>query len=220
MRSSPATAADRSRTARVTEVAGRDKLRAKVRIVHHRPAASGRTVVQALPRPNGPNWPSTWLTQARRRPHRAVAGRLVRVPLTGKSDRASGSGAGPRRLQARRAWVPEITVLAAPPILRFRCPPMAASGVVAVLHEAGTGFATLPLADAKEIVLVIGPEGGIDDSRLADLTEARRDRRSARPRKVRTPPPPQSLGAIGVMTQRWSMNAQLGTGQPGDGGLR
>ncbi|HMS75054.1 16S rRNA (uracil(1498)-N(3))-methyltransferase [Gordonia sp. (in: high G+C Gram-positive bacteria)] len=195
----------------VTEVAGKDKLRAKVRTFtftdRPRPAV---TVVQALPKAERSELAVDLATQAGA--DRIVPWQAARCVSrwTGKSDkgiRKWEQAAEAAAKQARRAWVPEITALAGTTDVRFRCAAaMAAGGVVAVLHEeAGTGFATLPLADAKEIVLVIGPEGGIDDNELADLTALGATAVQLGPEVLRTATAAAvALGAIGVMTQRWS----------------
>ena len=57
----------------------------------------------------------------------------------------------------------------------------------------------------REIVLVIGPEGGIDDNELADLTALGATAVQLGPEVLRTATAAAvALGAIGVMTQRWS----------------
>jgi 16S rRNA (uracil1498-N3)-methyltransferase len=72
--------------------------------------------------------------------------------------------------QSRRAWVPEIT------------PPQRTAGVAAriggaaaayVLHEEAVDrLAAVSPPTAGEIVLVVGPEGGVDESELAVFTAA------------------------------------------------
>lgn len=72
--------------------------------------------------------------------------------------------------QSRRPWFPHVAPLAGTDevagLLRA-----AALGVV--LHEAATGaLATLTVPTAGDVVLVVGPEGGIDDSELAAFAAA------------------------------------------------
>jgi 16S rRNA (uracil1498-N3)-methyltransferase len=84
--------------------------------------------------------------------------------------------------QSRRARVPEVrpdvTTAALADVVRVT---VAAGGLVAVLHEDATEtLGTLPLpaatpepgAPTLEVLVVVGPEGGISDAELARLTEA------------------------------------------------
>ncbi|GAB03848.1 16S rRNA (uracil(1498)-N(3))-methyltransferase [Gordonia amarae] len=194
----------------VVDVAGKDKLRAVVRTFTYadRPRPTV-TVVQALPKAERSELAVDLATQAGA--DRIVPWQAARCVSrwTGKSDkgiRKWEQAAEAAAKQARRAWVPEITDLAGTTDVRSRCAAvMAAGGVVAVLHEeATTGFASLPLASAKEIVLVVGPEGGIDETELADLTALGAIAVLLGPEVLRTATAAAvALGAIGVMTPRW-----------------
>lgn len=67
--------------------------------------------------------------------------------------------------QARRSWFPEVRAVASTDdvveLLR-------AASVPVVLHEAASGpIADLPVPGRAEIVVVVGPEGGITDEELA-----------------------------------------------------
>ena len=88
-----------------------------------------------------------------------------------KGDRAAKSLAKWRSAaresakQARRAWFPEVTDVASTEtvvgLLRDASVPV-------VLHEAASGpLADLPVPGQAEIVIVVGPEGGIADQELA-----------------------------------------------------
>ena len=67
--------------------------------------------------------------------------------------------------QSRRAWVPDVRELASTVDVAARV-----SGGL-ILHEsAGTPLADVALPDGGEIVLVVGPEGGIADDELAAFT--------------------------------------------------
>jgi 16S rRNA (uracil1498-N3)-methyltransferase len=106
--------------------------------------------------------------------------------------------------QARRPWFPDVEEPVTTAALARR---VADVDLALVLHEAGTE----PLADlgprlrvARDVLLVVGPEGGVSDEELAALTAA-----GARP--VRLGPEvlrastaaAVALGALGVLTNRW-----------------
>jgi 16S rRNA (uracil1498-N3)-methyltransferase len=71
--------------------------------------------------------------------------------------------------QARRPWVPVVEDPVGTPALARR----AAGATALVLHEdAGEALAAVPLPAAGDVLLVVGPEGGITDRELAALTAA------------------------------------------------
>jgi 16S rRNA (uracil1498-N3)-methyltransferase len=106
--------------------------------------------------------------------------------------------------QSRRAWLPEVE----PPIgtgaLADRC---AAADLALVLHEDGAEpIAALSdeLSQAREVLLVVGPEGGIGADELAALVE--RGARATRlgPQVLRASTAAAvALGALGALTHRW-----------------
>lgn len=66
--------------------------------------------------------------------------------------------------QARRTWFPEVTGLASTEAVGRM---LRAAGRAVVLHEdASVSLASLPLPDRGEVVVVVGPEGGISDAEL------------------------------------------------------
>ncbi|HEX6871119.1 MAG TPA: 16S rRNA (uracil(1498)-N(3))-methyltransferase [Micromonosporaceae bacterium] len=72
--------------------------------------------------------------------------------------------------QARRAWLPEVTEPESTNRLSAR---IANSGGAFVLHEeASDRLSSVVLPDAAELVLVVGPEGGITPEELAVFTAA------------------------------------------------
>lgn len=73
--------------------------------------------------------------------------------------------------QARRAWFPEVAPLATTAGVADL---VGNADLAIVLHEApgGTALADLDLDDVRDLVVVIGPEGGITDAELARLTAA------------------------------------------------
>jgi 16S rRNA (uracil1498-N3)-methyltransferase len=73
--------------------------------------------------------------------------------------------------QARRAWVPDVVdqvTKVGALVSRVK-----AARLALVLHEsAAQPLAAIEVPDAGEVLIVIGPEGGITDSELAAMTEA------------------------------------------------
>lgn len=110
--------------------------------------------------------------------------------------------------QARRAWLPPVGEPVDTAELARRCAALgAAGGAALVLHESATlaiRAALEGLAPLAELLLVVGPEGGVTDEELAELAAA-----GARP--VRLGPQvlrastaaAVALGAIGALTGRW-----------------
>ncbi|MCR5977105.1 16S rRNA (uracil(1498)-N(3))-methyltransferase [Gordonia jinghuaiqii] len=195
----------------ISEIRGKDTLVASVRELSFEARPTPQvTLVQALPKSERSELAVDLATEA---------GVDVIVPWqamrcvsrwTGKADkgvakwRAAASAAAK---QSRRPWVPDVTDLAGTIDVRARCADaVAAGGVVAVLHEeAARPLAELPLGDAGEIVLVVGPEGGLDDTEVADLTALGAHAVVLGPEVLRTSTAAAvALGAIGVLTRRWS----------------
>lgn len=105
--------------------------------------------------------------------------------------------------QSRRAWLPEVTDQHGTAAVAARI--AAAAGAI-VLHEA----ATAPLAAAElpatgDLVIVVGPEGGIADAELAEFTAA-----GARPARLgstvlrASTAGAAALAVLAVRTGRWS----------------
>ncbi|WP_182357633.1 16S rRNA (uracil(1498)-N(3))-methyltransferase [Tomitella gaofuii] len=108
--------------------------------------------------------------------------------------------------QARRPRVPRIEPLHDTPVLVDRVRAAAeAGGLVLVLHESATG--TLPrdaIAAAGDVMLIVGPEGGVDGAEIAALTEAGARPVRLGPEVLRTSAAAAvALGAIGVLSSRW-----------------
>lgn len=76
--------------------------------------------------------------------------------------------------QARRCRIPDVEMpLTSKQFAARTRDVVAAGGAVVVLHEDATSpLATVPLPDAGELLVVVGPEGGISDGEVAQLTEA------------------------------------------------
>lgn len=105
--------------------------------------------------------------------------------------------------QSRRAWLPEVDELAS---TRTVAGLIGAAAGALVLHEAATtALASVPLPAGGDLVLVVGPEGGLDDTELAGFTEA-----GATPVRLGTPVLRTStagaaaLAALSLRTGRWS----------------
>ena len=72
--------------------------------------------------------------------------------------------------QSRRGWFPEVAEPVGTTALGQRC---AAAAACLVLHEsAADPLPSVPLPAAGELLLVVGPEGGITEAELATLTAA------------------------------------------------
>ena len=72
--------------------------------------------------------------------------------------------------QSRRTWFPEVTELAGTAEVAAL---LSAAAVAAVLHEsAGSPLAAVGLPAAGDVVLVVGPEGGLSDDELGAFRDA------------------------------------------------
>lgn len=108
--------------------------------------------------------------------------------------------------QSRRPWVPVISDLvgiAGVTDLVHRIRDM--DGVSAVLHESATSSLTeLSLPRVRNIVLIVGPEGGLSEGELAALDDAGACAVLLGPEVLRTSTAAAvALGAIGALTDRW-----------------
>jgi len=106
--------------------------------------------------------------------------------------------------QARRPWLPEVFE---PVDTRALAGRVAAAARAVVLHEsATTPLADVPLPAAGELVLVVGPEGGVDDAELAELAAAGAVPARLGPAVLRASTAGVvALGALGVLTGRWAL---------------
>lgn len=195
----------------VEGIEGRDMLRCRVltRGIEERPTPVV-TLVQALPKSERSELAVESATEAgidRIVPWQSA--RCVARWAGPKADKGVAkwrNAAAAAAKQARRAWEPAVTDLADTPAVVERARGVvAAGGVVAVLHEsAGTSIVDLPLADAEEILLVVGPEGGITDEELAALAAVGARAVVLGPHVLRTSTAAAvALGAVGALTTRW-----------------
>jgi 16S rRNA (uracil1498-N3)-methyltransferase len=108
--------------------------------------------------------------------------------------------------QSRRAHIPSVDGVLSTAALAQRIADVVASGgAVLALHESATGQLTdLGLAQAKSVMLVVGPEGGIAPDELATMTAAGAMAVRLSPTVLRTSTAAAvALGALGVLTPRW-----------------
>lgn len=106
--------------------------------------------------------------------------------------------------QSRRGWVPPVAEPVSTEALGRRC--AAAAGCLVLHEKAAETLPAVPLPTAGELLLIVGPEGGITEAELAALTVA-----GGRP--VRLGPGvlrsssvgAVALGAIGALSLRWTM---------------
>jgi 16S rRNA (uracil1498-N3)-methyltransferase len=105
--------------------------------------------------------------------------------------------------QARRAWSPEVRE---PASTRALASLVTEAACALVLHESATAMlADVPLPAAGDVLLVVGPEGGVTDEELAQLTAAGAKAVRLGPEVLRASTAAAvALGALGVLTPRWS----------------
>ncbi len=104
--------------------------------------------------------------------------------------------------QARRAHIPEVTEPVGTPELAELC----ATVSRALVLESGitTRLTEIELPPQGDILLIVGPEGGITDEELATLTAAGATAIRLGPTVLRTSTAAAvALGALGVLTDRW-----------------
>jgi 16S rRNA (uracil1498-N3)-methyltransferase len=195
-----------------SEVIGaqRDRLELKV---HTRtvaaPASPRVTVVQALPKSDRSELAVELMTEA---------GADAIVPWQAARCIANWEGKAAKAVdkwrtaartaarQSRRAYIPDVADLhGTRDLLELVCRAKESGAVIAALHESGTSrFTELPFADVPAIVLIVGPEGGLDDAELSALSDAGADIVLLGPTVLRTSTAAAvALGALGALTPRW-----------------
>jgi 16S rRNA (uracil1498-N3)-methyltransferase len=104
--------------------------------------------------------------------------------------------------QARRPWLPVVEEPVTTAALARR---IAAVDLAVVLHEAGTErLVDVPLPQRGDLLLVVGPEGGVTETEIDALVAA-----GARPVRLgaevlrASTAAAVALGALGVLTPRW-----------------
>ena len=195
----------------VVEQAGRDGLQARVLDRWQVPlVAPSATVVQALPKAERSELAIESATEAGA--DALVAWQAARCVARWDGARADK---GLRRWravaraaaqQSRRAHIPSVDgVLSTAALVQRIGEVVASGGAVLALHESAAGRLTdLSLAQAKSVMLVVGPEGGIAADELAAMTGAGAVAVRLGPTVLRTSTAAAvALGALGVLTPRW-----------------
>lgn len=104
--------------------------------------------------------------------------------------------------QSRRAWHPVVEE----PVTTAALARRAAAATTLVLHESATvALADVPLPADGDVLLVVGPEGGVTDEEIAALQAAGARAVRLGPEVLRASTAAAvALGALGVLTGRWS----------------
>lgn len=104
--------------------------------------------------------------------------------------------------QARRAWVPEVTE----PVSTRQLAPMLAEADLALVLDgvASESFADVEFPEKGELMLVVGPEGGVAPEERDAFVEAGARGVRLGPTVLRTSTAAAvALGALGALTARW-----------------
>ncbi|MGH3787621.1 MAG: 16S rRNA (uracil(1498)-N(3))-methyltransferase [Pseudonocardiaceae bacterium] len=106
--------------------------------------------------------------------------------------------------QARRGWFPEVCEPVSTAVLGQRC--AAAAGCLVLHEQALDPLPSVPLPPAGELMLIVGPEGGITEAELAVLTAAGGRPVRLGPNVLRSSSAGVvALGSIGALSQRWEL---------------
>lgn len=106
--------------------------------------------------------------------------------------------------QSRRLFVPEVTEQLKRPSALPSLLPDATSTRILVLHESATKSIAEVDLDVDDVVLVVGPEGGVSDDELSAFAELGAEPIVLGPQVLRTASAAAvALGALGVLTPRW-----------------
>ncbi|GAB2659059.1 16S rRNA (uracil(1498)-N(3))-methyltransferase [Gordonia jinhuaensis] len=204
----------------VTGTAGKDVLTADVVELRVTPPPNPLvTVVQALPKSERSELAVDLATEAGA--DRIVAWQAARCVARWAGPRAAKGIARWRATaraaakQSRRPWIPTVDgPIDTAQLLQQVHAVLDAGGAVAVLHEqAHTPLAELAAgldpATPSELMLVVGPEGGLDDSEVDAIVAAGGTPVLLGPQVLRTSSAAAvALGALGVLTDRWSPAAE------------
>lgn len=176
------------------------------------PAAPTVTVVQALPKSDRSELAIELATEAGADAFVAwQASRCVARWEGGRADKGLRRWRAVARAaarQSRRPHIPTVTgVVTTDELVSDVREAVSAGGTtVLAMHESATDPLTkLSFAQADSLMLVIGPEGGIADEEIAELSEAGAKPVRLGPTVLRTSTAAAvALGALGAMTPRWA----------------
>jgi 16S rRNA (uracil1498-N3)-methyltransferase len=196
----------------VESTVAKDRLRYRVVARRVVPAPSPAvTLVQALPKSDRSELTVELATEAG--VDRIVAWQSARCVTRWVGSRAEkgirkwASTAATAAKQSRRPHIPAVDgPVGTAGVREIVAESVGTGGVAVVLHEAATEpLGEVPLAGATTVVLVVGPEGGIDPDELDDLRALGARPVRLGPEVLRTSTAAAvALGAIGVRTDRWS----------------
>lgn len=208
----PITLSDGRGVLAASEVVAAQKDRLELTVLDRRvaePVTPAVTVVQALPKSDRSELAVELMTEAGAdaivpwQAGRSVANWEGKAAKGVDKWRAAARSAA---RQSRRAYIPGV----AEPhrtrdVVELVRRTVADGGVAAALHEAGARpFTQLPFAGAGRVVLIVGPEGGLDDAEIAAFTEAGASAVVLGPTVLRTSTAAAvALGALGALTARW-----------------
>ncbi|GGG02899.1 ribosomal RNA small subunit methyltransferase E [Rhodococcoides trifolii] len=108
--------------------------------------------------------------------------------------------------QSRRAYVPDVRDLHdTRAVLALVRDTVARGGIAAALHEsARKPLVAMGFRETTEVLLIVGPEGGLDDREIDALVDAGAEPVLLGPTVLRTSTAAAvALGALGVLTDRW-----------------
>lgn len=193
-----------ARTCQVTAVSGRDRMDVVVESVEEIPPANPRvTIVQAIPKSERSELTVDLLTQAGA--DRIVAWQSQRTiaKWAGKEAKSLAkwqAAAEAAAKQSRRATIPEVVgVVDAAGVDKL----IAEADLAIILHEE----ASTPLRELNftgNVVVIIGPEGGVSPEELHRFTAAGAHTVKLGPEVLRTASAGMvALAAIGVLSDRW-----------------
>jgi 16S rRNA (uracil1498-N3)-methyltransferase len=175
------------------------------------PSAPEVTIVQALPKSDRSELAIELATEAGADAFVAwQAARCVARWDGAKADkglRRWGAVAKAAARQSRRPYIPSVSgVVSTDGLVRSVRQAVDDGTTVLALHESAVEpFAKLLLAQVDSLMLLVGPEGGIADDEIAALTDAGAAAVRLGPTVLRTSTAAAvALGALGVLTSRWS----------------
>ncbi|MFE3254369.1 16S rRNA (uracil(1498)-N(3))-methyltransferase [Nocardia sp. NPDC059091] len=195
-----------------SEVVAAQKDRLELKVLAKRVAAPWTpqvTVVQALPKSDRSELAVELMTEAGA--DAIVPWQALRCVSNWEAKARKGvekwrAAAKQAARQSRRAYIPDVADLHTTRDLLDLVRTARANGaIVAALHESGESRLTdLSFTGVPEVVLIVGPEGGLDDSELKALADAGADVVLLGPTVLRTSTAAAvALGALGALTPRW-----------------